>query len=539
MKKAVYILLVVLFLAGATIANERVEIRNVSSPQFVMSGEIFTLSAKVEKPIFASTIELYLHTDFDVALKSVELSSLSIKKQIRFYRVDIQTELEKVYKIEAGNLENIEDELFQINFDLSSSGDDEIEIYLTTAENYYEENEKSEQRRSIKIYDKTTYSGKSLQLENNSEVRFEFSTKEYELENILIEFWAKLNDGQSKFLQFVNEAGDELTNLSVTEFGYLTIPDLLDAEFFDELYVDQNNWNYFLIELNKVSGRLSVYINDDLFYRGICSNLQNRDKLELRLINSTEQNESFFDRLKIWAFDNNEKLALLNKNFNSYTADSSSVILQYNFDADNSIFEIEHVGRVSLEKSTAPIFSRAPQLNVVLFGQSYNLSWQVNELSNAKKFVVEKSYDGINFTEATTVLVVDESKTLYNVSDRDYSDNQIIYYRIKQVNEDNTEIYSSNVKVGRGQVKHFKMQQNYPNPFNPITTVTVEVKQADEFEVIVYDIVGKTVEILHKGPLAAGLHRFSFDGTDLPSGLYLCEVKSRDELEVMKMILAK
>jgi hypothetical protein len=95
------------------------------------------------------------------------------------------------------------------------------------------------------------------------------------------------------------------------------------------------------------------------------------------------------------------------------------------------------------------------------------------------------------------------------------------------------------VKVGRGQVKHFKMQQNYPNPFNPITTVTVEVKQADEFEVIVYDIVGKTVEILHKGPLATGLHRFNFDGTDLPSGLYLCEVKSRDQLEVMKMILAK
>jgi hypothetical protein len=504
-----------------------------------LNGDIFTLSAKVEKPVSASTIELYLHTGFDVSLKSVELSSLSIKKQIRFYRTDIHTELEKVYKIEAGNLENIDDELFQINFYLNASGDNEVEIYLTETKNYYEDSENAEQRRNIKIYDETMYAGKSLRLENNSEVRFEFSTKDYESGNILIEFWSKLNNGQSKFLQFVNETGYELTNLSVTEFDYLTIPDLLDAEFFDELYVDQNNWNYFLIELNKTSGRLSVYINDDLFYRGICGNLRGRDKLELRFVNASDQNESLFDRLKIWAYDNNEKLALLNKNFNSYTADSSSVILQNNFDTNNSISEIKHVGRVGLEKSTAPIFSRAPQLNVVLFAQSYNLSWEVTELSNAKKFVVEKSYDGRNYSETSTVLVVDKSKTSYNIADRDYTDNQIIYYRIKQVNEDNTEIYSSDVKVGRGQVKHFKMQQNYPNPFNPITTVTVEVKQADEFEVIVYDIVGKTVEILHKGPLATGLHRFNFDGTDLPSGLYLCEVKSRDQLEVMKMILAK
>lgn len=538
MKKAVYIWIAISIFAAATLANERVEIKSVSSPEYVVKGEIFTLSAKVIRPQTDESLQLYLHTNFDVSLKSVELNGVDLHKQLRFYRVDVNTDYDKVYKIESGQIDDSPDRLFQVNFQLSSSSDNPVKLFVSDAENFYDESERNNQIRNISIYDASTNAGKSLQLGENSEVNFKISADENESEKLLVEFWAKLNDGHSKFLTIKNDLGEELTSVSISEFGYLSIPDILDAEFYDELYVDQNNWNYFLAELNTSSGKMKVYLNDDLFYKGICSKLTNQTNLNLALINSST-NKPLFDRLKIWSYNNTDKLALLNKNFNAYSADSSKILFQNNFDSDNSLSEIKYKGQVRLEKSDAPLFSRAPNLNVVLYGQSYSLSWQINELSNARKFVIEKSYDAGNYFEVSSVQVVDESKKLYNLTDYDYTDNQIIYYRIKQVNQDNSEIYSSNVKVGRGEVKHFTMQQNYPNPFNPITTVTVEVKQAEEFEIVVYDIVGKTIKKLHDGPLSEGVHRFNFDGTDLPSGLYLCEVKSGDELEVMKMILAK
>jgi hypothetical protein len=201
--------------------------------------------------------------------------------------------------------------------------------------------------------------------------------------------------------------------------------------------------------------------------------------------------------------------------------------------------DVQKTGNFNLISSNAPIFSQAPILNVMLYGQSYQLTWEVSDVKSAQKFIVEKSYDGKNYDLVGNIQVVDKNKNNYAMTDVDYSDNQIIYYRVKQVNTDDSSIYSSDAKVGRGKIKHFVLEQNYPNPFNPITTISVEVKRADQFEVLVYDIVGKMIAILHRGPLSEGTHRFNFDGSAFPSGLYLCEIKSGDEIEVMKMILAK
>jgi len=539
MKKAVYIGIFIFIFSFVAFANEPVEISSVSSPEYVLRGEFFTLSSKIVKPQSDQSFQLYLHTNFDVSLKSVQLTGLSLSKKLRFYRIDVNTDYDKVYKIESGDLKETDDQLFQVNFTLSSSSNKNVDLFLSDDENLYDDEQKERQTREVKIYNETSNSGGSLQLDEDSKVDFKFSTDDYDSENILIEFWAKLYNNQSKFISIEDGNGEELTSLSITNFGYLSVPNFLDAEYFDELYIDQSNWNYFLIKLNDNSGELRIYLNDNLFYKGICSELINKTDFGLQLLNESGNSESQFDRLKVWSYNNSERFSLQNKNFNSYTADSSSIILQNNFDATNSLSEIEHTGNIELKESDAPIFSRAPNLNVVLIGQSYNLSWEISELSDVQKFVVEKSYDGRNYFEVSAVQVVDESKTMYSISDYDYTDNQIIYYRIKQVNNDETDIYSSNVKVGRGQVKHFSLQQNYPNPFNPITTVSVQVDEAAEFEVVVYDIVGKTVAKLHNGPLSEGIHRFTFDGTDLPSGLYLCEVKSGDALEVMKMILAK
>lgn len=541
MRIAVYILSLFLFLSISLFAqNDILRIESVSSPEFVLKGNKFAVSSKVVSNNSTDEIELYLHTDLEISLLSAELKSPSLQKLMKFYRVEADdTPFEKVYKMESGDISSIDEKVWQLECELSASSEKSLNLFVGSSEVYPETFVDENLVSEIKFYKESSFAGKCLELKPQSELSFPVTFNKNQYDRILIEFWSKLNLEQSSFLSIEDNLENELTHFAVSDFGYITSSDLLDAKYFSEFFVDASSWNYYLVELNIKTGDVKLIINNTPFFEGVVSSLIDKEELQLVLGNNSENQSGLVDRLKIWLLGNSIQLALENKNFNGYSADSSEVIYQNNFDSDNFLDELTYTGKLNLVNSTAPIFSQAPSLNVILYGQSYQLSWAISELAKVQQFEVEKSYNGRDFTHVANIQVSDMDKKFYSVSDVDYSDNQIIYYRIKQINKDGSSIYSSDAKVGRGKIKHFTLDQNYPNPFNPITTISIEVKRADQFEVLVYDIVGKTVATLHNGPLGEGIHRFNFDGTDFPSGLYLCEIKSGDEIEVMKMILAK
>jgi hypothetical protein len=74
-----------------------------------------------------------------------------------------------------------------------------------------------------------------------------------------------------------------------------------------------------------------------------------------------------------------------------------------------------------------------------------------------------------------------------------------------------------------------------PNPFNPATTITLTLPQAGPVEVEVYDLAGRNVGFAtNSGPfggetdlqwMETGTHTLTFDGSDLPSGVYLLRVE--------------
>ncbi|MEM1125422.1 MAG: glycoside hydrolase family 9 protein [Bacteroidota bacterium] len=68
----------------------------------------------------------------------------------------------------------------------------------------------------------------------------------------------------------------------------------------------------------------------------------------------------------------------------------------------------------------------------------------------------------------------------------------------------------------------FVLEAPYPNPFNPHTQVTLTLATTQDIDLAVYDLLGRRIQTLHRGPLHAGArHRFTFDAQGLPSGLYL------------------
>ncbi len=81
--------------------------------------------------------------------------------------------------------------------------------------------------------------------------------------------------------------------------------------------------------------------------------------------------------------------------------------------------------------------------------------------------------------------------------------------------------------------------QNYPNPFNPSTTVSFILPHSSRVSLTVIDLTGRTVMRLVDGMRSAGAYSVRFDGTNLPSGVYLCSLTTQSDHLVRKMLLIR
>lgn len=83
-----------------------------------------------------------------------------------------------------------------------------------------------------------------------------------------------------------------------------------------------------------------------------------------------------------------------------------------------------------------------------------------------------------------------------------------------------------------------------PNPFNPRTEFRFGLAQTTTATLAVHDTRGRLVRRLHAGPLAAGEHRFVWDGRDdagrrQPSGVYCGRLAMPGEVRAVKVLLLK
>jgi hypothetical protein len=76
-----------------------------------------------------------------------------------------------------------------------------------------------------------------------------------------------------------------------------------------------------------------------------------------------------------------------------------------------------------------------------------------------------------------------------------------------------------------------------PNPFNPSTVAIYKLQVADNISLKVYDTAGRLVATLVEGWRDAGEYRVTFDGSRLPSGVYLCRLEAGRQQHIYKKIL--
>ncbi len=85
----------------------------------------------------------------------------------------------------------------------------------------------------------------------------------------------------------------------------------------------------------------------------------------------------------------------------------------------------------------------------------------------------------------------------------------------------------------------YQVLTNYPNPFNPATTITLELPFRTSGSLVVYDAAGREVARLLDGELAAGTRTIRFDAAHVPSGVYLCELRTAEFRSAIKLMLLK
>jgi len=83
------------------------------------------------------------------------------------------------------------------------------------------------------------------------------------------------------------------------------------------------------------------------------------------------------------------------------------------------------------------------------------------------------------------------------------------------------------------------LDQNYPNPFNPSTTIRFTLDKPGNVSLIIYNSKGQMVSELVNTNLSAGAKSFSWNASQVASGIYYYRLETQNKVFTKKMTLIK
>ncbi|HEY5533639.1 MAG TPA: T9SS type A sorting domain-containing protein [Ignavibacteria bacterium] len=90
-----------------------------------------------------------------------------------------------------------------------------------------------------------------------------------------------------------------------------------------------------------------------------------------------------------------------------------------------------------------------------------------------------------------------------------------------------------------GTVVNYSLFQNYPNPFNAKSNIKYQISKISDVQIKIFDILGREIAILVNEKLNPGTYEVTFDGSNLPSGVYFYKLSAGNFTETKKLTLLK
>lgn len=525
------------------------------TPTFVQNGNQFEL-------VFLHKVETDSNLQYEISLSLTqplpfgrcELVSPSKTEKISFKQTYDENRFNSVFKssFKPKELGLKSGESFQIIIRLTANNSTGVLINSRfkvfskdTLLNHFpkiEEGESNFHKSEIRFYQPEAKAGKNLLLKNSS--YFNFSLNQ-ESEKLMIESWLKFEGKDFSFFNIIDQVKyDTLIQFSISEFKHLLISNDVEIGYYESKYIGSKTWYHFMAVLNFKNNRIDIFVDNHLVAITSLHNLTSVKKLLFSFFNEKEKTKSNIENLKIWELKNEPDFVYLQRNFAHVKEDSSSLLRIMQFE-DQDEFTIDRAASFNFEnlnlmRSDAPIFAQAPEILVQQTASGYLIKWSGGDFSQSEKYIVERSIDGEDFKEIYSTPIAESSEQEeFSFLSEFIPENKFVYFRVKQINKDGSITYSQSLKIGQGVVENFEIKQNFPNPFNPKTSIKILILSETEIEITIYNLSGRHIADLFKGTLKKGEHSFEFDGTELPSGLYLYMVKTPVQSESRKMILAK
>lgn len=108
----------------------------------------------------------------------------------------------------------------------------------------------------------------------------------------------------------------------------------------------------------------------------------------------------------------------------------------------------------------------------------------------------------------------------------------------------NYELVTSIETIESSTPGEFHLLQNYPNPFNTETTIRYQLPKLLNVKLGIYNLLGQRIAILKDEEQSAGIYSVQWDskyvtGKQMPSGVYLYRLETREFSEVKKLTLQR
>lgn len=159
--------------------------------------------------------------------------------------------------------------------------------------------------------------------------------------------------------------------------------------------------------------------------------------------------------------------------------------------------------------------------------QSNVLNWELATETNINKYIVERSFNGIQYAVIGTVNYNASNAGKYSFEDAGV--NSIAYYRLRIQNNDGTFSYSKIIMLNRAEVSKLTLT---PNPVMNNVFVTFGKLNA-KAQLFVTTLNGSIVKQV---ALAENSVQATIDATALPAGTYIITIKEGNTVQTKKFI---
>ncbi|MCZ6702641.1 MAG: PQQ-dependent sugar dehydrogenase, partial [Ignavibacteria bacterium] len=170
-----------------------------------------------------------------------------------------------------------------------------------------------------------------------------------------------------------------------------------------------------------------------------------------------------------------------------------------------------------------------------------SITWETATEINNYGFDLERTVNSNGWNKIAFIPGKGNSNSpkYYNYTDTDLQSAGVFKYRLKQIDTDGSYDYSNEISVNVNKPDKFLLGQNYPNPFNPKTRIDFRLAEKQRVSLRVYNMLGEMVKELVNEVKSAGIYSVTFDGTNLPSGIYVYRIQTKGFSENKKMTLIK